>query len=373
MRYDIHNERCIDFSIRRQATLPWPDGQTRYFASGREALTALIKAPNPPPESSVLLPAYVPEGVIAPFLRCGWKVGFYPLTRYLDPDWEQLEKMLRDSSPKLAVMIHYFGLQKPINRFCELCRRYGTLVIEDMAHVIQDADGSMGSTGDFVLYSLPKMLGVPDGAPLVIRAEQFNIDELTFKSSRLHTLYLLQQMVVLTANTLSRKIPTARYCRLGRHLAGRLADPYSTLMRYFEKPHRMSRISRFIVNRTDFPAIVRRRRRYTQLYRKGLNPDIFERFPESGEGQHGMFGFPTLVNDRDTLIRSLALNGIEGIYLEDRWDFIPEEDRPRHQAAIDTMKRHFLFPTSPHLRQNEIEYIIDCANEWARSRVGVAV
>jgi hypothetical protein len=79
-------------------------------------MMALLKALDSPPASIVLLPAFVPEGIIAPFLRSDFNVVFYSLSRHLSPCWEHLDQLLATHSPKLAVMIHYFGTAQPIQQ-----------------------------------------------------------------------------------------------------------------------------------------------------------------------------------------------------------------------------------------------------------------
>jgi dTDP-4-amino-4,6-dideoxygalactose transaminase len=361
---EIHNMRCFSLSSGHQL-LPWPEKRTRIFASGREALIALIKALDLTSNDRVLLPAYVPEGVYAPFVRSGIRVCLYPLDRYLDPEWDQLSALMANLTPKMAVLIHYFGLTKPIQRFCEICHQHKVLVIEDLAHILPLNESPLGKMGDFVLFSLPKLIGIPDGAPLVAQTPDFDMDRLNFEWHPLHTVYVLQQLIGIAANTFSRVLPVWRVGNISRRLIHKLPQSYTTLMRYFKTPNHLSGLSSFLLGHADLEAAARRRRTYASLYASQLDHAAFERFPGCESENHGAFGFPVLIRDRERFMQFLSKHGIEGNVLESRWDFIPETDRSAHLKTIETMRRHFLFPTSHYLKTNEIEYVIGIANQWA--------
>lgn len=368
MKHLVNNEQCIHLSAPATAPFPWQTQRTRVFASGREAMIALLKALDFPPKTSVLLPAFVPEGIIAPFLRSDFTVIFYSLNRHLSPSWEQLEQLLAIHSPKVAVMIHYFGIAQPIQQFCQLCHRHGVLVVEDLAHVLQSTSSSLGTTGDFVLYSLPKMLGVPDGAPLVIRTPNLNPEQLVFIPDNRHTLYVTKQLAHLVAATFTRRVAGPKTVRLLRRLIPwriqKFTDAYDTLMEYFEHPNPMSKISHYLLGKTDWQAIIRHHCQLAQRYQEKLDPEMYERFPGSAGVQHAMVGFPVLVSHRDSLVEYLNDHNIRGVYFEHRWDFFREQERHLHNQAIETMHHNFLFPMAYGISLDEVDYVIDIANRW---------
>ncbi len=363
MRSDIHNERCFGLYGRRRNQSLWPKHKTCWFASGREALVALLKS-HDFDKRVVILPAFLPEGIYAPFQRCEWEIHLYRLDKYLNPEWDRLESLIVHVKPRLAVFIDYFGLQKQVDRFCLICRQNGVIVIEDMAHLLPDPRQHQISPADFILLSLPKLFGVPDGASLIVNNDDLAMGNLKYHPGFLHFIYVMQQMAILSANTTSRLIPAPLVGRRLRHLVGRYCNSYPTLMKYFERPHRMSTLSRVLLSVTDIDQNFRKRCKYVRFYRENLNRNSFEFFPESDYSPAAMFGFPVLVDDRESLRLHLAKRSISGIYFSDRWDYIPTEERADHTNTISTMSRHFLFPTSPHLRYDDIKYVVDSANSW---------
>jgi dTDP-4-amino-4,6-dideoxygalactose transaminase len=366
---EIHNQRCFQLALHATPA-PWSNSRHALYASGREALTALIDALAWKRGEAVLLPGFVPEGLVAPFRGRGLAVELYPLDANLDPDWPALAQLLAAHRPKLAVLIHYFGMHKPIDRFTDLAHRHGALVLEDLAHVIPTPGDGLGTTGDLVLYSLPKLLGVPDGSPLVVLSPQLKLQALTFSPHRLHQVYLVQQMCSIAVNTLSRHLPGGSFWRMLRGVTYRSLDSYGTLMRYFDSPNRMSLISRLITAHTDFEGHARRRQEFAARYESGLDRRAFRRFEYAGAGGLSGIGFPVLVDDRASLVRHLSAHLIQGVFFENRWDFVAPADRAKHQRSIDIMKKHFLFPMFPGLSAAEIDRVIEVANRWAATAPG---
>ena len=298
------------------------------------------------------------------------RVVLYPLTRHLEPSWAHLEELLQTSTPRLAVLIHYFGVPQQAQDFCRRCRARGILVLEDVAHALHRPDSALGRTGDFVLYSLPKMLAIPDGAPLIVRNPAALIKPFAFQYDFRHTIYLGQQIAQLCVATASRRVVSARAGRqVSRRVpwrVQRLTDGYDTLMAYYQHPNRMSRIANYLLHRVDWDQVIVRRQQIAELYETQLDRELFERFPRAKGQDHAMVGFPVLVRDRLSLYEHLRVHDMRGVFYEHRWNFFPTEgaEREPHRDAIHTMQHHFLFPTSQCLDNAEVSRVIQVANRW---------
>lgn len=371
MPYEINNNRCLQVSRKNQE--PYlAHGRVSYFGSGREALISLAEALHLGPECCVLLPAYMPEGVFRPFdvLRC--RIFRYPVDEDLDPIWDILEGLLARETPALAVLIHYFGLEKDAVRFGHLCRSYGTPMLEDMAHILPGPNCTAGQDGDYVLYSPTKVVGVPDGGILVCRSANAVLPEIGFRLSTRRIIYLCQQISLLIISTLARHVSAGPLLTWLRRLTAPFLDSYSTLMSYFQSPHKTSWLSRWLLRRCDWTAWAAQRRAHAERYAAGLDPRVFRKlqgkFPVGG----GPFAFPVLVGDREDLQRFLSEHQIAGLTLTTRWDFIPREERIQHLATVFVLKHHFLFPTSQTLNEAEINTVIALANRWASGRIHAA-
>jgi len=116
----------------------------------------------------VWLPDFFCNASLAPLREMGAKLVFYPITDKLTPDIETCH-ILTDQQPMdIFVLVHYFGQPTPSKSISAFCKKHGTWLIEDAAHVLRPIAG-VGETGDCVLYSPHKHLPIPDGAVLVVR------------------------------------------------------------------------------------------------------------------------------------------------------------------------------------------------------------
>jgi dTDP-4-amino-4,6-dideoxygalactose transaminase len=367
----IHNQRCLE--VGPVSSLPpqlLDSGMQKvhFFASGREALVALIQSMTITRSPVVLLPAFVPEGLYAPFAQAHWRIALYKVDRALNPVWDHLETLLWQHRPQMAILIHYFGLPKPIKQFVEICHSYNTLVVEDMAQAYlgETENGPLGQTGDFILYSLPKMIGVPEGAPLAIRQPSTVSDIPKPHESNLHRLYVVQQMITLATTTIALRVPT-RAGRAGLSLLPRIlaGSAYHTLMQYYTTPAPMSKASWFLLRHIDHQRLQRQRRRLARVYINGLDRSKFEFFPDAERLLNVMMGFPVLLTHRDAFVRYLARNSIAGVYFVDRWNFIPMGQEAIYSDAIEILRSHFLFPLHQRLSVAQVQQVVEVANSWS--------
>lgn len=144
-------------------------GQTCLTSTGRSALAKILACilRADPSVRSFLLPAYLCQSVVRPFLAAGFAVHFYPLDGCLHIDPEALEQVASSVDARGILFINYFG--RPIDAderqaIAELKRR--VWVIEDcaMGGLLECGGDPIGATGHFAFTSLRKYLPVPDGA-----------------------------------------------------------------------------------------------------------------------------------------------------------------------------------------------------------------
>lgn len=90
------------------------------------------------------------------------QLDYYPIHGNYEPDWDIIKEMTGNSIPDIFIFVHYFGVYHDVDRAKEFCKRYGTLLIEDCAHVLYPS-GKFGLKGDFTVFSPHKILPVCDG------------------------------------------------------------------------------------------------------------------------------------------------------------------------------------------------------------------
>src|SRR6266481_5416518 len=111
------------------------DSRIYEYSRAREAVADFLSAAGITAGDSVLLPAYICSSVLDPFIKLGIRILFYPIDRTLSPNVEAVRELL-SQKPRAIFFVHYFGFP--------------------------------GSAGDLTIYSLSKLLPVPDGALVVV-------------------------------------------------------------------------------------------------------------------------------------------------------------------------------------------------------------
>lgn len=127
----------------------------------------------------VLLPAFIGwsasegSGVYDPVDQCGWTADFYRVDRELTTDVVHLTSLLQTNNYDALVLIHYFGRSDRSSKVIrEIANAHSIPIIEDLAHAFYTAyarESQAGSIGSVSLYSLHKMLPVPEGGMAVYR------------------------------------------------------------------------------------------------------------------------------------------------------------------------------------------------------------
>ncbi|MDD4628740.1 MAG: aminotransferase class I/II-fold pyridoxal phosphate-dependent enzyme [Candidatus Peribacteraceae bacterium] len=146
------------------------------FASGREAMLALLRALGGPVGEEVIVQAYTCV-VLPNAIQAAGKVPVYAEIgrETLNIDCDELEKAI---TPRTRAVIcqHTFGIPADTERLREICTRRNLLLIEDCAHIIPDETGpaAIGKHGDFVLLSFGRdkaVSGITGGAILSRKTE----------------------------------------------------------------------------------------------------------------------------------------------------------------------------------------------------------
>lgn len=119
-------------------------------------------------EITVWIPDFFCNGPLFYLRFSGVRLVFYPVTESMSPNMEQCRSIGKDTPPDIFLFVHYFG--RPANHSAarDFCKLHAAWLIEDAAHSLLP-NGSIGSGGDFVIYSPHKHLPIPDGALLIVR------------------------------------------------------------------------------------------------------------------------------------------------------------------------------------------------------------
>lgn len=133
---------------------------------------------------TLLIPGYIGyspkegSGIYDPIVSLGINHIFYQLNNLLLIDTNDLlNKFSQIKGEKAVLIVHYFGYVDPnYSKICDIVHSYGGYVIEDSAHALytEYVDNICGEYGDFVIYSLHKMLPYKDGGMLKINSNNYS-------------------------------------------------------------------------------------------------------------------------------------------------------------------------------------------------------
>src|SRR5262249_49314017 len=151
--------------------LPFPLSAPRhlYFYRARTAIYHAFRSLGFERGDTVLMPDYHNSNEVAAVRASGATVRFYRIGRNLEPDLEELGKLVRSTNARALFAIHYFGWAQPVKELTALCDRHDMILFEDCAmSLLSETLGQpLGSFGQFATYCLYKTLPVPNGGVLV--------------------------------------------------------------------------------------------------------------------------------------------------------------------------------------------------------------
>lgn len=157
----------LSFKLGQSPPKPFPylSGEQALCSSAREALYHGLSLLTFKP-GKIHVPAYCCKSILLPISNLGIKVSFYDVGERLEPLLNKGEFRKGD----VFLLVHFFGIPQDVLLIHSFCQEHGMLLVEDCAHTLPDPETErpMGSTGVFSIYSLRKMLPVPDGGVLVV-------------------------------------------------------------------------------------------------------------------------------------------------------------------------------------------------------------
>jgi perosamine synthetase len=322
----------------------FPGCRVYRYSRGREILADFARAGGIGPGEAILVPAYICSAVLEPLEKLGIKVVFYPIDENFDPDTKAIRELLLLQRPRAILIVHYFGFLPDVQAVVQECRDQGVWIIEDCAQTLPSQDISVNTSfGDLTIYSLPKLLPLPDGALAVVHNRALPwLDPPNTANKRLTRINSLWQ-IANTAEVL-----------LGASLRTRLRDNRRTataLTHFRESPanngeshsyncFRMSGIARWLNKKIDLASVVTRRKaNYEWLLAatksiKGVRPAFGNLLPHAAP-----LGFPIIIDDREKVRSRLISSGVDPRPI---WSALPP------QVPVDG------FPVARHIAAHNV-------------------
>lgn len=350
--------------------LPIPESATSTcrLATGRSALFHLIQRLPKPHASTVLLPCYVAEGVIQPFLNAGFTILFYRLQANLSPVIEDVASLFeRVNGKAVFILIHYFGFSARSKSLSRLLSQHEPVVVEDCAHApfTTMPDGrAMCEDGELTLYSLNKFLPVIDGAILISNRSDIDLSldecvlpELPEDTQKAYLQHLQTGRALFECDEpiAAKKI----LIELGASYERYYATINSSLT-----PCRQSISSRRLESSFSIKRLCQQRVINSRiLYEEFSSRTLSLVFPELPSGVVP-FCVPARApaNRRPEIINKMLDCGILLSTLRDKWDFVPPDRRAHFSTETAFLDEHVLIPISEFIPASAVRRMVKQLN-----------
>jgi perosamine synthetase len=259
-----------------RADSPWKHGRvpSGSFFWARNALFHGLSALGISKGAHVLLPAYLCRAAVEPFEAHGAEIAFYSIGLQCKPDFDEIEAKITPRTEAILA-VHYFGFPQNVGKFREICDRRKLALIEDCAHVLTGMTHGqpIGSFGDASVFSWRKFLPMYDGGDLFLKnssaAQQVEwrkeTPAFTLKVAKALLDVALENSPGVAARSITGGLEGLK--RLWRRASRTPADKplfaldsNSAAFDLDLANQKMSRISGWVRDHSDIPAIVSRRR-----------------------------------------------------------------------------------------------------------------
>lgn len=237
-----------------------PEGERELYAAAKTGLAGALSELSSG-DGTVLLPAYVPAGVVRAARAAGYEVRYYPVGADLRLDVAAVKRRIVTVEPDVLLLVHYFGFADPgTPDLVASARRRGIAVVEDCARgaFSRDPDGRLlGDRGDLALFCLHKTIGAPHGGLLV--ASDLELPRPERRAGELRSIAV---GAIVSAARLAGVRPTLQR----PEISVSADEPVDQVDAASLRPARPGRLSERALSRTD-PSSVRRARleRYRRL------------------------------------------------------------------------------------------------------------
>ena len=358
----------------RRVNSPATRGHTRkyFFFHARNAIYHGLRALRLSPGDVVLLPSFLCSAAIGPVLAFGARVEFYRIDHDCQPDFTDLERRVRPET-RAVLAVHYFGFPCEIGKFRKLCDKHGLFLVEDCAHVLQGEIGgrAIGTYGDIGVFSWRKFLPLFDGGELVLNGPR-EIGIAWGKESYLFTLKaaknLVEQSVEYTdcpplkARGRFFTLMQSDWGWLRRQSEGAVStlSVDSVGLEFDESLVNlpMSRISRWVFERSDILGVLAKRRENYNFLRRELSSirGIRMVFPDVGDG-HSPWVVPVIFEGIEHAHTALRARGIPAV----TWGGVRHPSVPRNAfpEADFLYEDLVMLPVHQNLKDEDLHTIVE--------------
>lgn len=333
-----------------------------WFGSVRSTLPELFRMMKIEKGDIVLLPAIAPHGIVLPCRKNRLKILFYHLDNSFNPDTEHIRLLLKETNTKALFLIHFFGINRDFADIAQLAKETGAVVFEDCAHTLFDdfRDIPSGKTGDIALFSLNKILPVPDGALFISNSKDISLKEIATARSLYNTIAVRAGHLHLLLRTFTayhqRSVPLRKLLTIAAKLCYALY--YFALCRT-RRPSALSARTELLLKKLNIPKIIKLRMANAETI-AGVLPGGKEEILNNGQI---LSGIPVTGADAQSQKRRLAEHKIYTMTCNRRWWFVAPSLREEFKNEYRLLNNHLLIPVNENIGSVQLRYLADKVNK----------
>ncbi|THE64823.1 DegT/DnrJ/EryC1/StrS aminotransferase family protein [Salinadaptatus halalkaliphilus] len=326
----------------------------------RDGLAGLVEAGQ-----NVLVPAYLPDAVVEPFLELGLEPRHYAIEPSLAPDVADLERRI-DANTAAVLSVNYFGFPQPgLSELQSIVADYDCYHVDDNAHAPLSVDGDtlLGTRGHLGLTCLWKLLPTPNGALLYLNdesvRERYDPSTASGISESMNGTDYRFVLTSIVGDLLDEHGPVRR--SIDAILEGRQQTPAvgSPTARYEAGKKPMSKLAARIADDADPEPIRSTRRENYRAWQRILEDHdhlefVYESLPPGICPQAA----PVRVTDAEAVRSELRRCGVGGVK---SWPRLPStvRDDPTYATATTLAREIYTLPVHQHVDTAAIEAVGD--------------
>jgi len=322
-----------------------PESRRVFLSSGRGAINFIIRMLGLSEGDEVLLPAYLCEEALKPFLEKSVKVRFYRLDENLGVDEKDLEKRISRKT-RVVFLIHYFGFPQRVEEIAKLCKEHETLLVEDcvQSFLTLHEGKPLGSFSDMSFTSFRKWLPIADGSLLSVNNPELGIP-MVKRNSTEHRIYVLLRRLGLNLKGV-------------HHSVGKVPINLAEMFLRTEAVE-MSGSSKRLLYRFNLERVIERRKKNFGYLLENLDVEGIK--PLFGKLPRGVcpLGFPIIAENREDVKRRLIR---ERIYPPIHWMLPDEISKGGFPISWNISKRILTIPIDQRYKTEDMESITKVLN-----------
>ena len=322
-----------------------------WLSSGRSAIRYVINAieeRKPDIKKVAVLPSFTCDTVFEPFLKLGYEGYYYPIDKDLTTTSDAIFETVLKYDASIVLFHRYFGfntLDEQVDRMCDILRELGKFTIEDCTQCLYSDIPRANS--DFIVVSIRKWAGTPDGGFAVCHSGAFNNKperpDCELEAAKLKASY-------------------AKYNYLFKHKGDKaemlaLYRKAEDILDCQKEIYAISPMSSIVQSNLAFDDLMNKRRNNFNILKSTLKGPLLPLFSLDANRAVPLY-FPVLVEDRTSLQKHLVQNAI---YAPVVWP--KDENQPIQCEGAEYAYEHLLcIPIDQRYDVDDMWRIIDVIN-----------